>query len=145
MIKIVNCTIGDTKNLFELFNEWDKSHSFDFDVFSDSLNKILKEEYNKIFLAVEDNNIAGYVQMYKCHELGFDSYYEVVQLLVSGNKRNSGIGKLLMKKVEDTALKDNIKTIKLSSQVHRTNAHVFYENIGYEYYKISKFYEKKLI
>jgi hypothetical protein len=49
-----------------------------------------------------------------------------------------------MEKVEEIALEENIFLIKLSSQLHRSRAHVFYENLGFTVEKMSKFYEKRL-
>ncbi len=145
MITIEYCTKEDTEELFILFGEWDNTYVFDRGVFVDSMNRILDERSNILLLAKEDGKIVGYVQMYPCNELGFEPFFEVAEFLVAGEKRNRGIGKLLMKEAEGIALSEKIRIIKLSSQAHRTKAHVFYENMGYEYYKISKFYEKKLM
>lgn len=138
------CAMKDADELFGLFGDWDRSHSFDYEVFVESLRRILLDKKNTLLVVKENDLLVGYAQMYRCDELGFEAFIEVAELLVSEEKRNLGIGKLLIKRVEEIALADGISVIKLSSQVHRTKSHMFYENLGFEYYKISKFYEKKI-
>ena len=58
--------------------------------------------------------------------------------------RGQGIGKMIIKRIEDISISEDIRVLKLSSQVHRSKSHVFYENQGFEMHKISKFYEKKV-
>lgn len=144
MIRIDFFQTADKDELYQLFTEWDKNHRFDYDLFQDSLNKVSTDPNSKILIAREDDQIVGYVQIYKCNLIGFETFYEVAQLLVAEEKRNQGIGKKIMQRVEEIALSENITTLKLSSQVHRTRAHLFYEELGYVYYKVSKFYQKKI-
>jgi hypothetical protein len=49
-----------------------------------------------------------------------------------------------MAQAERVARGEGLSVVRLSSQIHRSRAHVFYENLGYEFLKISKYYEKKL-
>jgi GNAT superfamily N-acetyltransferase len=134
----------DLQNLYDLFSHWDRNFHFDFDLFEQSISLATSNNDYKIIIAKEKNTVIGYAQICKCFHLGFEPFYEVIQLLVSEKKRRQGIGIQIMKKIEELALLENIRVIKLSSQVHRSMAHVFYENLNYEFTKISKFYEKKL-
>lgn len=129
--------------LYRLFCRWDLNISFDYDIFKSSFDRIVRDGKGVILVARMDGSIAGYAEMFQYFELGFNPFYEVADLLVSPEARNLGIGKLLMKRVEEVAAENGFNEIRLSSQVHRTLAHVFYENLGYEYYKVSKFYRKK--
>lgn len=138
------CAMKDADELFRLFGDWDRLHSFDHEVFADSLRRILLDKKNTLLLAKENGLIVGYAQVYRCDELGFEAFIEIAELLVSEERRNLGIGKVLIKRVEEIALADGISVIKLSSQVHRTKTHMFYENLGFGYYKISKFFEKRI-
>jgi GNAT superfamily N-acetyltransferase len=132
----------DLPNLFILFREWDVSAFFDYSVFESSLVKLLTEN-NTIVTAKENGLLIGYAQIRKLCDLGFEPYYEVVQLLVSEKIRCKGIGKLIMGKIDKIATSEGVGIIKLSSQVFRSKSHVFYENLGFEMSKISKFYERK--
>ncbi len=144
MVSIALFAWEDCDALFELFKEWDRTYPFDYDLFTKSIRSILQDAGNRIIIAKEEHAIVGYAQIYTCTDIGFEPYYEVAQLLVSETMRNKGIGKLLMKKVEEIAKHEQVKEIKLSSQIKRSKAHVFYENMGYECYKISQFYRKKI-
>jgi GNAT superfamily N-acetyltransferase len=134
----------DFHGLLELMKHWGKDYSFPESIIKTSLSDIFKNTDNVILIAKDENKIVGYAQIAKCFYLGFEPFIEVIQLLVAEESRSTGVGQAIMKRVEDEAAKEKILTIKLHSQVHRSRAHVFYEKLGYAYYKISKFYEKKL-
>jgi ribosomal protein S18 acetylase RimI-like enzyme len=135
---------NDKEELFTVFIDWDKNYSFDYDVFSKTFDEIFKSNTNWILLSKENNNIIGFVQIMYRIELGLEPYYEIVEFLVKETERSKGVGHELLIEVEKIAQKNKVKEIKLSSQVHRSRAHVFYEVNGYQYCKISKFYEKKI-
>ena len=134
----------DLTGLCDLMTHWGKDYSFSVKEIKNSISHILTMSDNKILIAKKDNEIVGYAQISKCYHLGFEPFIEVVQLLVSGPNRSLGIGALLMKYIEDEAKMEHINIVKLHSQVHRSKSHVFYENLGYNFYKTSKFYEKRL-
>ncbi|MFA6508202.1 MAG: GNAT family N-acetyltransferase [Treponemataceae bacterium] len=134
---------NDVEELFKVFLDWDRGYTFHYDVFLRSL-KEMDHKTTKILTAKENDSIVGYAQMTKCKNLGFEEYYEVVQLLVSEAHRGSGVGKAIMDEVERIAISENIRIIKLSSRIQRSKAHVFYESLGYEMIKVSKFYQKEV-
>jgi ribosomal protein S18 acetylase RimI-like enzyme len=144
MITIDYAKSDDMEMMYELFGDWDKDYRVDRELFAASFARVIAEENNALLVARDGSDIVGYVQLYECNELGFEPFYEVAELLVSARYRSRGVGRLLMERVEEIARADGIREIKLSSQVHRSRAHVFYENIGFEFYKISKFYGKKI-
>lgn len=144
MVEIERCTEKDAADLFGLFGEWDPDFSFDRKIFDESFSGIMNDSDCIILLAREGAGLVGYLQMNRTQELGFETFFEVAQLLVAENRRNGGFGRKLMEKAEEIALENGVGVIKLSSQVHRSCAHVFYEGLGYEFYKISKFYQKKI-
>lgn len=144
MVIINNYNENDFNGLLELMNQWEDDHIFSEEIMRNSIAEIFNNTDSKILIARKDGEISGYAQISKCFYLGFDPFIEIIQLLVSEKKRLFGIGSKLMEAVENEAENENIKIIRLNSQVHRSKSHVFYENNGYEYYKISKFYEKIL-
>lgn len=134
----------DFKGLFKLWDQWKTGSSLLEGDMEYSISSIMKTKDNILLIAKDEFGVQGYAQIAKCFYLGFEPFIEVIQLLVSEDKRSSGIGSLMMKFIEDEAVKENINVVKLSSQVQRSRAHIFYERLGYDFYKISKFYEKKL-
>ena len=76
-------------------------------------------------------------------EKGFDM---VVQSLVVDNAlRGSGIGRLLMERIEHVARSKNCDTVALSSQASRTDASEFYKRLGYELSATSNLVLKRLV
>ncbi|MGZ3768522.1 MAG: N-acetyltransferase family protein [Bdellovibrio sp.] len=69
---------------------------------------------------------------------------EVGGLVVDKAHRGLGIGKLLMSRAEDIAKNWNLQSIRLTSNIKRTEAHRFYRSLGYEQPKTSHFFMKKI-
>lgn len=145
MIAVEPVKESEAEELFGVFGDWDRNYPFDYSIFRKSLEEIITHSASKILVAKDNDRIVGFVQIMHRVELGLEPYYEIVELLVKETERSKGVGKALLTEVEKIARKETVNEIKLSSQVHRSRAHVFYEVNGYQYYKISKFYEKKLL
>jgi GNAT superfamily N-acetyltransferase len=69
---------------------------------------------------------------------------EVGGIVVDKDCRGLGVGKLLMSKAEDVAKNWNVRTIRLTSNIKRADAHSFYRSLGYEHPKTSHFFIKAL-
>lgn len=130
------------KEFYKLFIMW--NGEIDYDVFVNSLDKMSKDERVKIVIACKENKMIGYAQTRRVVDLGFEEYYKVEQVFVREDFRKYGIGKIIMNKVEDIARCENVFEIRLNSEVDNKKAHSFYEKLGYEFYKTSKFYSKKI-
>ena len=135
----------DGDDLYLLFSDWDGDDLCSREVFDASFDRLVSGANNMVLVAREGERLVGYAQIIACDELGFNRFYEVAALLVAKTERSRGIGRMLMERVEAIARANGIREIKLSSQVFRSRAHVFYEGLGFEFYKISKFYAKKVV
>ena len=62
----------------------------------------------------------------------------ILGLAVESSFQGKGIGQNLMKFIEEIALKNNVKYIRLNSASYRIGAHRFYESIGYTCDKTQK-------
>jgi GNAT superfamily N-acetyltransferase len=69
-----------------------------------------------------------------------NGYIKVNGLAVLPEFQHRGIGKLLIERVEKLAGERNISLIGLASGFQRTNAHEFYEHLGYQ--KLSFWFRK---
>lgn len=76
-------------------------------------------------------------------EKGFDMVIQ--SLVVDVTLRGSGIGRLLMERIEHVARSNNCDTVVLSSQASRNDAHGFYKRLGYEVGTTSNVFLKKLV
>ena len=83
--------------------------------------------------AVNGDEIVGYcvyTTMNSYLYCGFVFYITV--LVVDKKYRRQGIGRALIESVKQIAVEKGIKAIELDSGFHRTEAHLFYENLGFE-------------
>ena len=83
-------------------------------------------------VAVAEGKVVGFIGL--CRGLAYNidgEYMQISALAVSTELQNKGIGTRLMKWAEDYAENSGIRNIVLTSRLHRTAAHAFYESIGY--------------
>jgi GNAT superfamily N-acetyltransferase len=59
--------------------------------------------------------------------------------------RGCGIGRFLLQHIERWAEEKGCDTILVRSNIIRTEAHLFYQRVGYENIKQSKVFAKKLV
>jgi GNAT superfamily N-acetyltransferase len=68
----------------------------------------------------------------------------VVQaLVVDANQRGKGIGVAMMRSAEAWARQQGFSSVSLSSQIRRTDAHAFYEGLGYRIIATSHLFQRE--
>ena len=96
-----------------------------------NIGKLLSSETDKIYVAVSNNTIVGYV-----HANDYDLTYaphmkNIMGIAVSGSWQRRGIGRALLNSIENWARQSNAKGIRLVSGSSRMEAHAFYRSCGY--------------
>ena len=97
--------------------------------FQNTLNA--ENEYG--FCAVNGDKIVGY-----CVSTTINNYlycgfvFYITVLIVDIKHRRQGIGRALIESIKQLAVEKGIKAIELDSGFHRTEAHAFYESLGFE-------------
>ena len=98
----------------------------------------VKENNGKCYLAIEDDKVLGLIMGiiptygeldyldYKCPKYG-----EITELIVTKKVRSSGIGKLLMKKMEEYFKKESCEYIHVDVFAYNELGIKFYKNDGY--------------
>ncbi len=94
--------------------------------------KNLDSSRERVFVAVMDGKVVGYVHAEKYNTLYFESLVNILGLAVSKAYRRKGCGKALMNAVENWAKVCGIHAVRLNSGKARTEAHKFYRSIGYD-------------
>ena len=56
----------------------------------------------------------------------------IIALVVSGESRGRGVGRALVAAVEEFAVRNGCNRLLVTSGLHRSDAHAFYETIGFE-------------
>lgn len=125
------CRIEDAEGLCELIrNELGYTDVTADDVRS-SIEKTLDSD-DYFTIVVEDNgDICGYISAVREISLEAGEYYRVIGLAVKSEYQGQGLGTALLTLAESNAKIKGARLITLSSQFKRTEAHEFYEKLGY--------------
>ena len=135
--------ISDTAGITKLC--WQLGYEIEEHIVEENLTKLIGKEDNAIYIMeAEDDKIIGWVHVYCKHLLETESFAEIGGLIVDQGVRRLGIGERLMKRCEEWSVQEGYGTLRLRSSNSRTEAHQFYENIGYSNVKSQKVFEKKL-
>ena len=130
---IRHATIDDTPRLLPLLSE------LGYPTTLEDLNrrflKFVKNPGYGIAVCEMDEKITGFIAWTITDHLISDATrFSIVGIVVSTNHRNMGIGKKLMKFVEDIAKQHSPAIIDLTSGLRRAKdgTHEFYKRIGYK-------------
>lgn len=99
------------------------------------LRRLLERDSNRIFVAAADGRVVGYVHACDYEVLYAPSMKNILGLAVEETARKQGIGRALLRKVEDWAKETGAAGVRLMSGEERTGAHAFYQQCGYEQQK----------
>ena len=141
-----NITILDVEEIQKICN-YELGYDVDLSIVKKQIEKLTKDNNHHIIIGFENEQtrkIIGFVHAEFYESIYMDTGLNILALAVNSNFQGQGIGKKLMSFIEDYALKNNISFIRLNSNVCRTEAHKFYERIGYVCDKTQKRLIKKL-
>ena len=141
-----NITILDAKEIQKI-SDYELGYDVNLDIVKKQIEKLTKDNNHHIIIGFENEQtrkIIGFVHAEFYESIYMDTGLNILALAVNSNFQGQGIGKKLMSFIEDYALKNNISFIRLNSNVRRTEAHKFYESIGYVCDKTQKRLIKKL-
>jgi GNAT superfamily N-acetyltransferase len=100
------------------------------------------------FIAVAEgprSRLLGWVAAERRMLLESGEQVEIVGLVVDANHRRTGVGKRLVYAVEQWAASQGVATLSVSSNIARSEAHPFYERMGYVPAKTRHAYVKRLV
>lgn len=103
------------------------------ETFVEICTKMQTDSRYRIFIAEKDGSVVGFVTTVESLAMNLpNGYIKVNGLAVLPECRHCGIGKMLMERVENLAGERNISLIGITSGFQRTDAHAFYEHLGYK-------------
>jgi GNAT superfamily N-acetyltransferase len=112
---------------------------------TERLAKLLGDPHHAVWVAVlPGGEIAGWVHAVERWMVMVDPFVEIGGLVVDARLRGKGVGAQLMAAAEGWAQKRGIDRVRLRSNVARTEAHRFYERLGYERTKQQLVLDRKL-
>ena len=101
----------------------------------------LSQDPLHFLLGYEDStnhDLLGYVHAEVYESLYSNAGFNILALAVLPQMQGKGIGKALLKGLEQETEKRGYKFIRLNSAEHRIGAHAFYEQVGYTCDKLQK-------
>ena len=135
-MKLTNFTIreavsSDANAIWQL-NCDEMGYQYSLDDTVQNITRLLSSNADKIFVAVSDGLVVGYV-----HANNYDLIYaphmkNIMGIAVSSEYKQQGIGKALLQQVENWARETGASGIRLVSGATRTDAHAFYRHCGFE-------------
>ena len=87
--------------------------------------------YIMVFDDDHTHQVLGFIQAEKYNLLYGGNGWNIIALAVEPNAQGHGIGKQLLLSLENHAKKLGYTFIRLNSNIVRTEAHAFYQHLGY--------------
>jgi ribosomal protein S18 acetylase RimI-like enzyme len=103
-----------------------------FDEFLNRVRLAQSTGYKLFYALTGEKAVVGAVGLRILDDLCWGHHIYVDDLVVDESWRRRGIGKKLMKYVEDFAHFEQCQYIRLASGISRTEVHKFYEELGYQ-------------
>ena len=127
---IRECDVSDYAKIHEL-NKNAFGYEYPLHKTKDRLAKILTRQTDKLFVACIEDNIVGYIHGsdYECTYS--DALKNVMAIAVNEAYRGNGIGKALLRAIENWAKECDCCGVRLVSGFNRVGAHEFYLRCGY--------------
>ena len=103
-----------------------------------NINAVLESKDHAAFVAEYENKIVGWIGASQAIMIEVMRHCEINGLVIDQDHRGMGIGKLLIDKVKQWAREKNNSKIGLRCNVKRTEAHLFYQHLGFTEIKQQK-------
>ena len=104
----------------------------------------LDSKREAVFVAEKESQLLGFIHVERYEVLYFESMANILGLAVKKDFQKQGLGKALLLAAENWAQENGIYLMRLNSGINRTDAHGFYEHLGYVSEKEQKRFVKNL-
>ena len=104
----------------------------------------LDSKREAVFVTEEESQLLGFIHVERYEVLYFESMANIQGLAVKKDFQKQGLGKALLLAAENWAQENGIRLMRLNSGINRTDAHGFYEHLGYVSEKEQKRFVKNL-
>jgi ribosomal protein S18 acetylase RimI-like enzyme len=97
------------------------------------LEQIATDERYRAFVAVQETQVCGMIGTFACYSFEHnDPGGRILALVVASDSRRSGIARRLMAAAEQDFAERKITRIAVNTRFERSDAHQFYEALGYQ-------------
>lgn len=108
-----------------------------------NINALLQSESHTVFVAV-DEKVIGWIGVAYQISLEIPPLCLVTGLIIDEQYRNKGVGKLLIERAKQWSRDKKVSRLRLRCNVKRTEAHKFYEHLGFTDLKQQKLFELEI-
>lgn len=107
--------------------------------------EMLSSQHDKVFVAISlDGAVVGWIHVFAAMRLESEPFAEIGGIVVDSDHRNQGIGKKLLARTEQWAVKKNLTRLRVRSRTSRDEAHRFFKNFGFTQSKTQQIFDKPL-
>jgi GNAT superfamily N-acetyltransferase len=103
-----------------------------------NINTVLQSKDHTAFVAQHEHKVVGWIGAAQAFMIEVLPHCEINGLVIDEHYRGRGIGKLMIEKVKQWAKEKGNDKIGLRCNVKRTEAHLFYEHLGFAEVKQQK-------
>ena len=103
-----------------------------------NIASITQSENHTAFVALYENKIVGWIGAAYSIMIEVMPHCEINGLVIDENNRGKGVGKSLIEKVIQWAKEKGVDNLSLRCNIKRSEAHLFYEHLGFKEIKQQK-------
>ncbi len=131
---------SDFKDITILSNQL--GYKIESEVVKEQMKSIISSSDHLAFVAISNETIVGFIHGFYALRLTSMPFFEICALIVIKNHRNRGIGKYLVKYLEQNISQSG--SIRVRCNTKRISAHSFYDKLSYSEKKEQKIFQKSI-
>lgn len=140
---IREATVEDVPSLAELCAEL--GYQVSAEDLLERLQQVICDEDHAVFVGEVEGKVCGWIHVSIHKTLVIERQAHILGLVVKEELRRHGIGRKLLTRAEEWGIMAHqCRKIGLKSNVVRQDAHLFYENLGYQNVKTQYVFNKSL-
>ncbi|HET9824970.1 MAG TPA: GNAT family N-acetyltransferase [Chitinophagaceae bacterium] len=98
----------------------------------DNINAVLDSKDHDAYVATFNDQVVGWIGLAQAIMIESLPFCEINGLVIDENHRGKGIGKLLVERAREWAAQKGHHTVRLRCNIKRTEAHQFYDHLGFK-------------
>jgi ribosomal protein S18 acetylase RimI-like enzyme len=134
-MEIRKASLTDLHRLVPLFDAFRQCYDKPSDLTASTnyLAERLKREESLVYIAVDNDEIAGFAQLYPTFSsTSLKKYWMLNDLYVSPNYRKQGIAKLLINRTKQMAKDTESMGIIIETRITNNSANYLYDSVGFQ-------------
>lgn len=108
------------------------------------LPRYIDSDERRVFVAESEDRVIGWTSIEIVDHFYIEKFAEISGFVVNTAHRGQGVGHALMAEAERWTAEQGLAGLRLKTNIIRTEAHHFYESMGFERTKTQYTYVKKL-